>query len=64
MKVIEVSPEGRLEMYGLSKGSIITKINDKVVNNPKEAAELLESRKGRVKLEGIDVDGSRFIYVL
>ncbi len=64
VKVIEVSPDGRLEMYGLSKGSIITKINDKVVNNPKEAAELLESRKGRVKLEGIDVDGSRFIYVL
>ncbi|MEN9386386.1 MAG: Peptidase Do, partial [Bacteroidota bacterium] len=49
VKVIEVSPDGRLEMYGLSKGSIITKINDKVVNNPKEAAELLESRKGRVK---------------
>lgn len=64
VKVIEISPDGRLEMYGLSKGSIITKINDKVVNNPKEAAELLESRKGRVKLEGIDVDGSRFIYVL
>ncbi len=64
VKVIEVSPDGRLEMYGLSKGSIITKINDKVVNNPKEAAELLESRKGRVKLGGIDVDGSRFIYVL
>jgi len=64
VKVIEVSPEGRLEMYGLSKGSIITKINDKVVNNPKDAAELLEARKGRTKLEGIDVDGSRFIYVL
>jgi S1-C subfamily serine protease len=59
-----VLPEGRLEMYGLSKGSIITKINDKAVNNPKEAAELLEARKGRTKLEGIDVDGSRFIYVL
>jgi S1-C subfamily serine protease len=64
VKVIEVLAEGRLEMYGLSKGSIITKINDKAVNNPKEAAELLEARKGRTKLEGIDVDGSRFIYVL
>jgi hypothetical protein len=51
-------------MYGLNKGSIITKINDKAVNNPKEAIELLEARKGRIKLEGIDVDGSRFIYVL
>jgi Do/DeqQ family serine protease len=64
VKVIEVLPDGRLEMYGLSKGSIITKINDKAVNNPKEAADLLEARKGRTKLEGVDVDGSRFIYVL
>jgi len=64
VKIVDVLPDGRLEMYGLSKGSIITKINDKVVNNPKEAAELLEARKGRTKLEGVDVDGSRFIYVL
>jgi serine protease Do len=64
VKVVDVMPDGRLEMYGLSKGSIITKINDKVVTNAKEAAELLESRRGRTKLEGVDVDGSRFIYVL
>jgi Do/DeqQ family serine protease len=57
VKVIEVLPDGRLELYGLSKGSIITKINDKPVSNPKDAAELLEARKGRTKLEGIDVDG-------
>jgi S1-C subfamily serine protease len=64
VKVVEVTTDGRLEMYGLSKGSIITKINDKAVNSPKEATELLEARRGRIKLEGIDVDGSRFIYVL
>lgn len=64
VKVVEVTADGRLEMYGLSKGSIITKINDKAVNSPKEATELLEARRGRIKLEGIDVDGSRFIYVL
>lgn len=64
VKVVDVIADGRLEMYGLSKGSIITKINDKAVNSPKEAIELLESRRGRIKLEGIDVDGSRFIYVL
>lgn len=64
VKVVDVIADGRLEMYGLSKGSVITKINDKAVNSPKEAIELLESRKGRIKLEGIDVDGSRFIYVL
>ncbi|MFL0162867.1 Do family serine endopeptidase [Aquirufa salirivi] len=64
VKVIEVMADGRLEMYGLSKGSIITKINDKAVSDPKEAVQLLEARKGRIKLEGVDVDGSRFIYVL
>ena len=64
VKIVDVLSDGRLEMYGLAKGSIITKINDKIVNNPKEAAELLEARKGRIKLEGIDTDGSRFIYVL
>lgn len=64
VKVIEVLADGRLEMYGLSKGSIITKINDKAVSDPKEAVQLLEARKGRIKLEGVDVDGSRFIYVL
>ena len=64
VKVIEVLEDGRLEMYGLNKGSIITKINDKPVNSPKEAIELLEARKSRIKLEGIDIDGSKFIYVL
>jgi hypothetical protein len=64
VKVAEVLPDGRLEMYGLAKGSVITKINDKVINSPKEAVEALEGRKGRIKLEGVDVDGSRFIYVL
>jgi Do/DeqQ family serine protease len=64
VKIAEVLPDGRLEMYGLAKGAVITKINDKVINTPKEAVEALESRKGRIKLEGVDVDGSRFIYVL
>ena len=44
VKIAEVLPDGRLEMYGLAKGSVITKINDKVINTPKEAVEALESR--------------------
>lgn len=64
VKIVEVMSDGRLEMYGLSKGAIITKINDRVVKTPQEAVEMLESKKGRIKLEGIDVDGSRFIYVI
>lgn len=64
VKITEVDPEGRLAMYGIEKGVIITKINDKTVNSPNEAIEALEGKKGRIKLEGIDVDGARFIYVL
>ncbi|MEY4384002.1 MAG: Peptidase Do [Bacteroidota bacterium] len=64
VKITEVDPEGRLAMYGIEKGVIITKINDKAINSPSEAIEALEGKKGRIKLEGVDVDGARFIYVL
>ena len=64
VKITEIDSEGRLAMYGIDKGVIITKINDKAVNSPSEAIEALEGKKGRIKLEGIDVDGARFIYVM
>ncbi|WP_317125904.1 Do family serine endopeptidase [Sandaracinomonas limnophila] len=64
VKVTEIDADGRLAMYGIEKGVVITKINDKAVNSPNEAIAALEGKKGRIKLEGVDVDGSRFIYVL
>ena len=64
VKVTEIDQDGRLAMYGIEKGVVITKINDKAVNSPGEAIAALEGKKGRIKLEGVDVDGSRFIYVL
>jgi len=63
-KVTEVDPNGRLGYQGFEKGFVITKIDEKPVANAKEVAEILASRKGRVKIEGIDMDGTRVIMVL
>lgn len=63
-KIITVDPNGRLGYQGVDKGFVITKIDDKAVKNAKEAAEMLENRKGRIKIEGIDVDGTHYIMVL
>lgn len=63
-KITEIDPNGRLGYQGFEKGFVITKIDDKSVSDAKEIAEMLASRKGRVKIEGIDIDGTRVIMVL
>lgn len=63
-KIIEVDPNGRLGYQGFEKGFVITKIDENTISNAKEAAEVLANRKGRVKIEGIDVDGARVRMVL
>jgi serine protease Do len=63
-KITEVDPNGRFGYQGFDKGFVITKIDDKAVTDAKEVAEMLANRKGRVKLEGIDADGTRVIMVL
>lgn len=63
-KITEVDPNGRLGYQGFEKGFVITKIDEKPVSDAKEVAEMLASRKGRVKIEGIDMDGTRVIMVL
>ena len=63
-KITEVDPNGRLGYQGFDKGFVITKIDEKPVSDAKEIAEMLASRKGRVKIEGIDLDGTRVIMVL
>ena len=60
----EVDPNGRFGYQGFDKGFVITKIDEKPVADAKEVAQMLASRKGRVKIEGIDVDGTRVIMVL
>ncbi len=63
-KITEVDPNGRLGYQGFDKGFVITKIDEKPVSDAKEIEEMLVSRKGRVKIEGIDLDGTRVIMVL
>ena len=64
VKITEVDPNGRLGYQGFDKGFVITKIDEKAVTDAKDVAEVLANRKGRVKIEGIDVDGTRVIMVL
>ena len=63
-KITEVDPNGRLGYQGFEKGFVISKIDEKPVSDAKEVAEMLANRKGRVKIEGIDMDGTRVIMVL
>ncbi len=66
IKVIEVDPNGRLAYNGVEKGFIITKIDNKPVNSVKEAAEMLDNRKGQIRIEGTDPQepSSRYIIVM
>ncbi len=64
VKLVKVDPNGRFGSQGFEKGFIITKIDDKAIGDVKEVAEMFANRRGRVKLEGIDVDGTRVIMVL
>ncbi|MDZ7897360.1 MAG: Do family serine endopeptidase [Arcicella sp.] len=64
VKLTEVDPNGRFGSQGFERGFVITKIDDKGVTNAKDVAEMLSSRKGKIKIEGIDTDGTRVIMVL
>jgi serine protease Do len=64
VKMTEVDPNGRFGSQGFDRGFVITKIDDKAVSNAKDVAELLSNRKTRVKIEGIDAEGTRVIMVL
>ena len=64
VKLTEVDPNGRFGSQGFDKGFVITKIDDKGVTNAKDVAEMLANRKGRIKIEGIDAEGTRVIMVL
>jgi serine protease Do len=64
VKMTEVDPNGRLGSQGFDRGFVITKIDDKAVSSAKEVADLLANRKTRVKIEGIDAEGTRVIMVL
>jgi serine protease Do len=60
-KILEVDPEGRFGSQGFEKGLVITKINDVPFNDAKEAVEMFDNRKGRIKINGIYPDGTQVI---
>ncbi|MEA5141336.1 Do family serine endopeptidase [Arcicella rigui] len=61
-KLVEVDPEGRIGYQGFENGFVITKIDDKEVGNAKEVADVLANRRGKVRIEGVDLDGTRVKY--
>jgi serine protease Do len=60
-KILEVDPDGRFGSQGFEKGLVITKINDSAFADAKEALEMLDNRKGRIKINGIYPDGTQVI---
>lgn len=64
VKVVEILEDGRLQYYGIEEGFIITSINDKAISDPSAAAKLLDENRGRVKIQGINTDGSRLTLII
>ena len=60
-RILEIDPDGRFGSQGFEKGLVITKINDNSFNDAREAVELLDNRKGRIKINGIYPDGTQVI---
>ena len=58
--VTEVKPEKVFDMYDMPKGTIITSINGKAVNNNDQVLSALKQDNKMVTLQGIVPDGSRF----
>ena len=58
--VSEVTPGKVFDMYDMPKGTIITSINGKAVNNNDQVLSALKQDDKMVSLQGIVPDGSRF----
>jgi len=58
--VTEVTPEKVFDVYDMPKGTIITSINGKAVNNNDQVLTALKQDDKMVTLQGIIPDGSRF----
>ncbi len=53
---------GFFKQLGIEEGFIITGINGRPVNNPEELARILQSIRGRVRIEGVSKKGVRGYY--
>lgn len=63
-KVLGLEDGGRLQDLGIGEGFVITKIGDQAVRSAKDLSEILQNKKGRVRLEGtyIEEPGSKYYF--
>lgn len=62
VKVVDYKKNGFFAKLGIPEGFIITKINNVIINDPDELAEILEKISGRVVISGVDRRGRKVYY--
>jgi len=62
VRVIDYKSNGFFSNLGIPKGFIITQINNKLIDEPQELSEILESIRGRFDIMGIDERGRQVYY--
>ncbi|MBS1547793.1 MAG: deoxyribonuclease HsdR, partial [Bacteroidetes bacterium] len=63
VKVLQING-GKLRSIGIREGFIITKIDQKPMNNPKDIENALSGKQGGVLIEGVYPNGVRAYYGL
>jgi Do/DeqQ family serine protease len=63
VKVVQING-GKLRSIGIREGFIITKIDQKPMNNPKDIEKALDGKQGGVLIEGVYPNGLRAYYGL
>ena len=62
VKVIDVDSRGFIAQLDIPKGFIITAINRRPINDPKELSEILSKVRGRVEIYGVNASGRKVYY--
>lgn len=53
---------GLVERLGIEEGFVVTSINQRAINNPRELEEILTRIRGRVRIEGVSNEGVKGYY--
>ncbi|MEQ9403028.1 MAG: trypsin-like peptidase domain-containing protein [Cyclobacteriaceae bacterium] len=62
VKVVDYRKNGFFSELSIPEGFIITQINSRLINEPKELASILENIRGRFDIIGIDKNGRKIYY--
>ncbi len=62
IKLLKMTPNGFFRRTGIEEGFIITAVNFKKVNYPKELEEVFQKARGRVVVEGVAKNGYKQSY--